>query len=410
MSDGRHELERSILSAAAFSHEDFYEIEARIGPDAFQTPEHRTLWRVLEHFAQQGEPFDLVLIAERVVKKHPKAEQDVVDVFAATFEQAHLRYYCDRMNDLVAAEKVREIAEELTRDGDPDVDRYITKLDDARQRQRDEWVTMADAIASLKEQKENPAAVHSTGLPGLNDALNSGLRDGQLCVVGGRPGAGKSVLMLQMGLAAVTDDQVAAVVSLEMTAAELAGRLENRFQDPNKLEGLPLVFMDSTSNLGTILALLRVLARRKKLGCVVVDYLQLLEVTIGRHDNRERQIATASRNLKRLAIELKVPVIVGSQLNRESAKNEGKPKLTDLRESGAIEQDADVVLLLHSEERDGDYEHNLQVAKNRNGQSGDHISLRLIGSRFVFKQVDQSKPAGDNEEHDTDWTEEEFQK
>ena len=215
--------------------------------------------------------------------------------------------------------------------------------------------------------------------------------------------------MLQMGLAAVTDDQVAAVVSLEMTAAELAGRLENRFQDPNKLEGLPLVFMDSTSNLGTILALLRVLARRKKLGCVVVDYLQLLEVTTGRHDNRERQIATASRNLKRLAIELKVPVIVGSQLNRESAKNDGKPKLTDLRESGAIEQDADVVLLLHSEAKESWCEHNLEVAKNRNGQSGDHISLRLIGNRFVFKQVDQSKPAGDNKEHDTDWTDQEFQ-
>ena len=388
MSDSRHGLERSVLSAAAYSHEDFYEIEARIGPDAFQTPEHRTLWRVLEQFAESGKPFDLVLVTEQVLRRHPRAAPDVEDVFAASFEQAHLRYYCDRMNDLIAAEKVREIAEDLTRDGDPDVDEYITKLDDARQRRRDEWVTMADAITALKEQKENPAAVHSTGLPRLNTALNSGLRDGQLCVVGGRPGAGKSVLMLQMGLAAVTDDQVAAVVSLEMTAAELAGRLENRFQDPKKLEGLPLVFMDSTSNLGTILALLRVLAKRKKLGCVVVDYLQLLEVTTGRHENRERQIATASRNLKRLAIELKVPVIVGSQLNRESAKNEGRPKLTDLRESGAIEQDADVVLLLHREESESGYEHNLQVAKNRNGEPGQNISLELKGGQFVFEQVD----------------------
>ena len=389
MADSRHGLERSILSAAAYSHEDFYEIEARIGPDAFQTPEHRTLWRVLEQFAEGGKPFDLVLVTEQVLRKHPRATPDVEDVFAASFEQAHLRYYCDRMNDLIASEKVREIAEDLTRDGDPDVDEYITKLDDARQRRRDEWVTMTDAIASLQEQKANPAAVHSTGLPRLNDALNSGLRDGQLCVVGGRPGAGKSVLMLQMGLAAVTDDQVAAVVSLEMTAAELAGRLEDRFRDQQKLKSLPLVFMDSTSNLGTILALLRVLAKRKKLGCVVVDYLQLLEVTTGRHENRERQIATASRNLKRLAIELKVPVIVGSQLNRESAKNEGKPKLTDLRESGAIEQDADVVLLLHREEGESGHEHNLQVAKNRNGEPGQNISLELKGVRFVFEQIDQ---------------------
>jgi len=91
MSDGRHALERSILSAAAFSHEDFYEIEARIGPDAFQTPEHRTLWRVLEHFAQQGEPFDLVLIAERVVKKHPKQSRTLL-----TCLLPHLsRHTCD---------------------------------------------------------------------------------------------------------------------------------------------------------------------------------------------------------------------------------------------------------------------------------------------------------------------------
>jgi len=131
---------------------------------------------------------------------------------------------------------------------------------------------------------------------------------------------------------------------------------------------------------------LRVLARRKELGCIVVDYLQLIEhKSAGRGESRERQVAYASRVFKRLAIELQVPVIIGSQLNRDSTRDDRRPKLSDLRESGAIEQDADVVILLHAQEKDGKLEHMLYVDKNRNGEKHP-MEATLIGSEFRFEE------------------------
>jgi len=113
---------------------------------------------------------------------------------------------------------------------------------------------------------------------------------------------------------------------------------------------------------------------------IAIDYLQLAEVSAGRNENRERQIATISRRLKRLAMDLQKPVIVGSQLNRESTKR-GKPTLADLRESGSIEQDADIVILL-SKSDDGP-ETTIDIAKQRGGSQGE-IIMRLDGPRFQF--------------------------
>ncbi|MGV2337657.1 MAG UNVERIFIED_CONTAM: DnaB-like helicase C-terminal domain-containing protein [Planctomycetaceae bacterium] len=109
-------------------------------------------------------------------------------------------------------------------------------------------------------------------------------------------------------------------------------RLSRRF-DRAFIEKLNLHYLDSTNNLGSIAALLKVTARRKKLCGIAIDYLQLLQVTANRHDNREREIARCSQRMKRLALDLEIPVIVGSQLNRESEKR-AKPTLADLRESG----------------------------------------------------------------------------
>jgi replicative DNA helicase len=122
-----------------------------------------------------------------------------------------------------------------------------------------------------------------------------------------------------------------------------------------------------------------------KLCGVAIDYLQLLEVPGNGRDSREREIAKASRQMKRLALDLQIPVIVGSQLNRDSEKR-GKPGLHDLRESGAIEQDADIVILLH---RDGETgKTSAEVAKHRGGSTG-RLDLQLDGPRFQFVVEDR---------------------
>jgi replicative DNA helicase len=174
------------------------------------------------------------------------------------------------------------------------------------------------------------------------------------------------------------------VVSLEMLAHELVERLRTRYSE-QQLAGLNLRYIDSTSNLGAITALVAVTARRMKLCGVAIDYLQLLEVSGGSREGREREIARASRQMKRLAMDLQLPVIVGSQLNRNAEKS-GKPSLHDLRESGAIEQDADIVILLHKDVESG--KTSVEVAKHRRGKTG-RLDLQLDGQRFQFIQDDK---------------------
>jgi replicative DNA helicase len=263
----------------------------------------------------------------------------------------------------------------------PDIDEYLTRLDNLRPNTPDEICTAAEAIAAYRLQKVNPAQTHSTGIDGLNRVLRGGCRDGQLVVIGGRPGTGKSVLMLQFAVAAATIDKSALVVSLEMPRQEIAGRLAARFGESRVAE-LPVNFLDTTSNLDAIAALVKVQHRRKPLGMLVVDYLQLLDVKGNRQDTRQDRIAAASRTLKRLAMDLQIPVIAGSQLNRDSEKR-GKPTMADLRESGAIEQDADVVILISVDRDSGESE--LDVCKHRGGATG-RVSVELDGPRFQFSE------------------------
>ena len=396
--ESRAILEQSLCSAAAIGHREYYEIEARVGPLAFETPIYRDFFAILGDEAEAGEEFDAVTIAQRLVVKHPGAQADVLDIFEANFEHVRIPYYCKQLNEHIAHDRVRQLAEELARDGNPDIDAYIATLDEIRAGSVQEWVPMPEAYEQFLAQENNPARIHSTGFQQLDDILQRGLKDGQLCVVGGRPGAGKSVLMLQMGIAASGPGQTTAVVTLEMPGTELVGRLKRRYKNESELIALPLTFLDSTSEIGSIAALLRVLARRKELGCIVVDYLQLIEhKSAGRGESRERQVAYASRVFKRLAIELQVPVIIGSQLNRDSTRDDRRPRLSDLRESGAIEQDADVVILLHAQEKNNKLEHTFYVEKNRNGQKHP-VEATLIGNEFRFEEHAEERTTADIDE------------
>lgn len=179
----------------------------------------------------------------------------------------------------------------------------------------------------------------------------------------------------------------ALIVSLEMPRDEIADRFLRSIPEAD-LVSLPLHVIDTTSDLAAISALMRVACRRHNIGVIVVDYLQLAEVAVSRNENRERQVATISRRIKRLAMDLRKPILVGSQLNRESARK-GKPTIADLRESGAVEQDADIVLLLHRPEDSDDPDITIvDVAKQRGGGTGV-ITLRLDGPRYRFTEQDQ---------------------
>lgn len=241
----------------------------------------------------------------------------------------------------------------------------------------------------------------STALRDLDD-ITGGLHPGQLVVIAARPGVGKSALGLDLARAAAVEQHVPALlVSLEMTAREIVQRLlsaemqielghlrgglsegekadlAGRGDELAQLAAAPLWFADKPNQtLAEIRSTARRLHRQIGLGLLVVDYLQLIPAGTGRVENRQVQVAELSRGLKLLAKELGIPVVAMSQLNRASeARADKRPQLSDLRESGAIEQDADVVILIHREELSDPSssrlgEADLIIAKHRNGPTG----------------------------------------
>lgn len=254
--------------------------------------------------------------------------------------------------------------------------------------------TMGDAVDEAIARVKHPERHVPTPWPALNQRIG-GWRPGRVYVIGARPGNGKSI----MGLNAAQyhcrrTGKAVAVTSLEMDRPELTQRglaagAQIDFHDlqgdnltpeqwarihdaAGELRRLPIYVDDRTSQRPAgVRAFAKNLARRHDLAMVVVDYLQLMD--IDGTDNRQQEVARFSRAMKLLARDLNVPVLVLSQLNRQSESRGGTPRMSDLRDSGALEQDADVVLLLHREHgQDPDQPQLLTVVvgKNRQGPTG----------------------------------------
>jgi replicative DNA helicase len=280
-------------------------------------------------------------------------------------------------------------------------------------------VALRDLVVRSFELIENRQGTHvtgmSTGYYELDD-LTCGLQDGEMIVVAGRPSMGKTSLALNIAEhVGLVDGTPIAVFSLEMGRQQLAERFlcsiseidsqkvrRGLLSDEDykkladacaELSEAP-VYIDDTSTLTPLE--LRAKARRLKsrhdIQCIVVDYLQLMHLGSGRAESRQQEITTISRYIKALARELSVPVVILSQLNRSPEGREGhRPRMSDLRESGSIEQDADVVMLLHREDYyhrgEPDYQQDntaeLIIAKQRNGPTGTvRLTFREKITRF----------------------------
>ena len=272
-----------------------------------------------------------------------------------------------------------------------------------------------DRIATRSEAKQ-PVSGVSTGFYDL-DEITSGFQGSQLIILAARPSMGKTACALNVCEHAALEQKSAVLfVSLEMGKIELAERL---LCSRSKVDGDKLrkgrgmgaremtmlsrayeemrtapIFIDDTPsrNMMQITANARRLKLRQNVGMIVVDYIQLIEPESGENrDSRQEQIAKISRRLKTLARELHVPVVALSQLNRAVENREDRrPRMADLRESGAIEQDADLVLLLHRPEyydaNDSPGTAELIVAKNRNGRT-DTIKLSFLKNFMRFENL-----------------------
>ena len=389
------------------------EISSLLSPeDFFPSPrQHSEIFRAARDLFEEGKDPDLVLVSSLLSSRGVLAKIEggaayLADLVSSLPSATNALEYARKVKDFSLLRKVVECGKRIEQIGleSEDAQRAASLAqgealalgEEASWREVESAGEVARRAASLlKEGDEGPFAL--TGFRDLDSCLQ-GFRPGQLIVVAGRPGMGKSALASGFALKAASQGLPALFFSLEMGKDEVAKRMLSSLgqisfeklergvvegqQDLEKLEeglsalsSLP-VFLDDSADLS--LLEIRTKCRRLKakggLGMVVVDYLQLLS-SPRPQENRQQEISGFSRALKMLSKELEVPVVALSQLNRAPEMREGKrPQLSDLRESGSIEQDADVVLLLNRpdaynpDDRPGEAE--VIVAKHRNGKVG----------------------------------------
>ncbi len=426
------EAEMAVLGSILLDGEVMGGVAPLLKVDDFYRGAHRRLYEVMQGLYDRGEPLDAILVfreCERLGALDETGGRDyIAELAACVMSPAHGEHYATIVREkaiarslIAATNEIQQAAYAEEGRGDELQERAeaaIFELGNKRDLGKAQSVAtlLHEAFDEMQHQTGTVGGVR-TGFYQL-DSMTSGLRPGELIIVAGRPSMGKSTFALNMAMnAAVQDAKRVAVFSLEMTAQNIVRNMlcaQARFEaqkmrrdggrflsgeDQRRLAEAagPLfeapIFIDDTPSLTptTLRAKCRRLKAKHGLDLVLVDYLQLMEAmgTTRNVESRQQEISYISRSLKGLARELEVPVVALSQLNREVEKRDkARPKLSDLRESGAIEQDADVICLLYrswyytrdeSELRSAE----IIVAKQRNGPTGS-VALHFFAECMRF--------------------------
>jgi replicative DNA helicase len=407
------EAEESVLGAMMLSSEAIADVVEILQPEDFYRSANARIYESLRGLYATGEPVDIVTAIE-VLKRQgilddvggPLYIRDLVDQVPTPASAGHYaRIVAETalMRRLIsAAADIMDMAYAAPATPEAVADEAEQRIYDvARRDDRDDVAVLRDLVDQAMidlENIQNREAAY-TGIPtGFRDIddMTSGLQPGNLVIIAARPGVGKSSLATNIARNVAVTRQPVALFSLEMSRFEIGMRLlcsearvpwdrirskrvgpndwSNIVQAAELLHEAPLHIVDAGNvNIVDIRAKARRLRSTRNLGLIVVDYLQLMSHH-GRVENRQQEIAEISRSLKLLAKELEIPVIAVSQLNRDPERRQDKrPQLSDLRESGAIEQDADVVMFLHRDDSDDPSVKGVTdmiVAKHRNGPTG----------------------------------------
>jgi replicative DNA helicase len=437
------EAEKSVLSALLLDNEAIHTVFLEVKPEDFYHPAHRVLFQTMCSLHDEGEPVDLRTLSDALTRNKlmeriggPAALADVADYETTA---AHVIHHARIVRDKAIKRRLIGVATELVEIGYDDGDRAERLLDQAesrifeisRENARESFRSLHDEMQSAFDYVEAVMGRGGelTGVPtGFKqlDEKTGGLQRGELIILAARPSMGKTALALNVARnAAVLSRKKVMIFSLEMTALSLTLRLLSAEAevDQSRLRSGYLttheyrklrdaasqishagVWIDA-SGIITVLemkAKCRRIKAERGLDLVIVDYLQLAHGD-GRVERREQEISEISRGLKAMAKELDIPVLALSQLNRGPETRTGKdkrPMLSDLRESGAIEQDADVIAFIYRDEvynRDDESNKGLAeliIAKQRNGPIGT-IELSFESRMARFR--DRSSPYDDSQ-------------
>ncbi|GAA1190067.1 replicative DNA helicase [Brevibacterium paucivorans] len=427
------DAETSVLGSMMLSKDAIADVVEHLRGEDFYKPAHETIYDVILDLYASGEPADAVTVSNALSKSG-----DLARIGGAAYLHTLIQSVPTSANAIFYAEIVRELAllrrlvtagtriVQMGYDAQGDTDDLINRAQSevyqvTERRTTEDYVRLSEALQPTIEEIERSGS-HDGDTAGVPtgfyefDELTNGLHPGQMIVIAARPGVGKSTLALDFArAAAIHHEQTTVIFSLEMGRIELTTRLlsaesgiplqklrQGKLDDERdwttlantmgKINDAPL-FIDDSPNMALteIRAKCRRLKQQHDLKMVVIDYLQLM--TSGKRvESRQQEVSEFSRSLKLLAKELEVPVIALSQLNRSAEqRNDKRPMVSDLRESGSIEQDADMVLLIHREDMyDKESPHAgeaiIMVAKHRNGPTGE-ITVAFQGARSRFANM-----------------------
>ncbi len=431
------EMEKALLGALLLNQNAMYEVADLIGVDSFYTGKHRTIFDAMLTLYSKSEPIDVVTVSSKLKERKLLAEIGgagyLSELTGAAASPGSARHYAQGvqakfiLRSLIdAAAKIGELGFQEDRDVEMLLDEAQAAVFSVTQTPmlrsfsaiKDELTEAWERLEHLQKHSGSIRGV-PTGFPQLDNLL-AGLQKSDLVILAARPSMGKTALALDIARQTATKHGTAVgIFSLEMSSQQLVDRMlaaqagvnawrlrtgkikgEDEFERLQAGMGVlaeaPIYIDDKPST--TVLAM-RSVARRlkmeKDLGLIIVDYLQLITPTFARgSDNLVQQVTEISRSLKAMARELEVPVLALSQLSRAIETRRGRPRLSDLRDSGSIEQDADVVMFIHRDDKMNENSDRpgiaeILVEKHRNGPIGK-IELRFDEEKTTFLSIDKS--------------------
>ncbi len=436
------ELEEAVLGAIMLEKDAILEVIDLLKPESFYKEEHQKIFQAIIDLTSANKAIDLLTVTEELRKKKQIEEVGgpvyITQLTSRVASAAHVEYHARIVAQKhIQRELIRVSSEIQTRAFDEGTD-----VDDLLDFSESELFNIAQGNIKKESQKVNvlireaiqqmeEASKRADSLIGIPsgfiklDRMTNGWQNSDLVIIAARPSMGKTAFVLSMARTiAVEHNRSVAIFSLEMASLQLVNRLivaetelpSNRIRNGKladfeweqldykikKLVDAP-IFIDDTPAISIfeLRAKARRLKRQHNMEILIIDYLQLMTGTADTRGNREQEVSTISRALKGIAKELNIPVIALSQLNRSVEIRSGtkRPQLSDLRESGAIEQDADMVIFIHRPEKYGLLEDEngnslrglaeIILAKHRNGPIGD-IFLKFKDEFAKFTELEES--------------------
>ena len=439
------EMEAVVLGALMVEQDAYFAVAEMLQPESFYDKRHQKIYDAIRGLAARQRPIDVVTVVEELDARGTLTEvggqQYVAGLTLAVSSSAHIEYHAQVIQQKYLARQIITLTSQLQTEAfDPGVDvadlmqNAQGRLFELSQRNMRSEYTQIDPVITEAFELLRKAAAREDGLSGLTsgfsklDKMTSGWQNSDLVIIAARPAMGKTAFVISMMAKMAVEHKIpVAMFSLEMSNVQLvnrliinvcgipgdkikSGQLSNaEWAQLDKritlLQGAP-IYVDDTPSLSVFE--LRTKARRlvseHDVQIIMIDYLQLMNASGMSYNSRQEEVSTISRSLKQLAKELNIPIIALSQLNRgvESREgNEGKrPMLSDLRESGAIEQDADMVCFIHRPEYYKIYQDEkgrdlrgmaeIIIAKHRNGAVGD-VLLRFVSEYARFSDVDDER-------------------